>query len=59
MISTGTVFDIGYQSYTGPREGRKRGGAAAAPQGTGALDKQSVDEFLKTLEPKSLDPKIQ
>nr|WP_271895064.1 AsmA family protein [Phyllobacterium sp. IY22] len=35
------------------------GGAAAAPQGTGVLDKQSVDEFLKTLEPKSLDPKIQ
>ena len=24
MIGTGTVFDIGYQSYTGPREGRMR-----------------------------------
>ncbi len=35
------------------------GGAATAPQGAGALDKQSVDEFLKTLEPKSLEPKIQ
>ena len=36
-----------------------RGETSAPPQGAGALDKQSVDEFLKTLEPKSLEPKIQ
>ncbi len=29
----GTVFDIGYQRYTGPREGRKRGRAAVFKDG--------------------------
>ncbi|WP_133123877.1 AsmA-like C-terminal region-containing protein [Phyllobacterium zundukense] len=37
----------------------EQGGATAQPQGTGTINKQSVDEFLKTLEPKSLEPKIQ
>jgi ABC-2 type transport system permease protein len=30
---TGTVFDIGYQSYTGPREGRSRGRKAVFKDG--------------------------
>ena len=30
---TGTVFDIGYQSYSGRREGRRRGRAAAYKDG--------------------------
>jgi ABC-2 type transport system permease protein len=33
MISTGTVFDIGYQAYTGEREGRARGRLAIYKDG--------------------------
>ena len=33
---TGTVFDIGYQGYTGPREGRGRGRAAVYKDGVRA-----------------------
>lgn len=36
-----------------------QGGAATPSPGAGTINKQSVDEFLKTLEPKSLEPKIQ
>ncbi|MBZ9657002.1 AsmA family protein [Phyllobacterium sp. 2063] len=32
------------------------GGTTTEPQGTGTINKQSVDDFLKTLEPKSLVP---
>lgn len=33
MINTGTVFDIGYQAYTGEREGRARGRLAIYKDG--------------------------
>jgi ABC-2 type transport system permease protein len=33
MTATGTVFDIGYQSYTGPREGRMRAFTAVYKDG--------------------------
>lgn len=33
---TGTVFDIGYQGYTGPREGRRRGRTAVYTDGVRA-----------------------
>ena len=33
---TGTVFDIGYQSYTGPRDGRRRGRLAVYKDGVRA-----------------------
>ena len=36
MTSTGTVFDIGYQRYTGPREGRGRGRRAVFKDGVRA-----------------------
>ncbi len=36
-----------------------QGGTATPSPGAGTINKQSVDEFLKTLEPKSLEPNIQ
>jgi uncharacterized protein involved in outer membrane biogenesis len=47
------------QTQPGTAPQPDQGGAAAQPQGAGPINKQSVDEFLKTLEPKTLDPKIQ
>ncbi|WP_280951624.1 AsmA family protein [Phyllobacterium endophyticum] len=44
-------------SVPGPQAPPVQGGTA--PPGVGALDKQSVDEFLKTLEPRSAVPKVQ